>query len=83
MGMELVSYRKKLGLSQEACARALGVTSKGYISDIETGAKKASLRLALRIEQWSKGEVPASSVNSIVAGLIDAKPRRRESGRAA
>lgn len=61
--MELAAYRKSLGLSQEECARALGITSKGYISGIESGDRRASLKLALRIERWSKGKVRAAKLN--------------------
>lgn len=61
--MELAAYRKSLGLSQEECARALGITSKGYISGIESGDRRASLKLALRIEHWSKGKVRAANLN--------------------
>jgi DNA-binding XRE family transcriptional regulator len=56
-------YREECGLSQEACASALGLRSKSYISEIETGAKPASLRLALKIERWSGGRVSASSIS--------------------
>lgn len=77
--MDLASYRKQLGLSQESCARALGVTSKGYISDIESGARHASLRLALKIEQWSGGAVDAASVNPLIAALRDKPPSPRRS----
>ncbi len=61
--MDLASYRKSLGLSQEECARALGISSKGYVSGIERGARVASLRLAMRIERWSGGAVDAATLN--------------------
>lgn len=80
-GMDLATYRKSLGLSQEECAIALGVKSKSYISGIETGGRAASPRLALKIEQWSGGRVKAASLNPIVAEIIQrASPKR---GRAA
>lgn len=51
-------------MSLEECAVALGLspTSKSWLSEIENGKKSASLRLALKIESWSKGKVSASSV---------------------
>ena len=62
--MDLATHRKSRGLSQEACAIALGLspTSKGHISGLETGAIKATIHLALQIEAWSSGEVPAESL---------------------
>jgi transcriptional regulator with XRE-family HTH domain len=67
--MDLAAYRKALGLTQEECARALGITSKGYISGIESGDRRASLKLALRIERWSRGKVRADSLNPEAAGF--------------
>lgn len=63
--MDLAKYRSNLGLSLEECATQLGLsaTSKGWISEIERGQRPASLRLALRIERWSKGAVKATSLN--------------------
>jgi transcriptional regulator with XRE-family HTH domain len=55
---KLESYRRSLGLTLEDVARELGRSSKGHISPLENGAR-ASIRLALQIERWSRGEVPA------------------------
>lgn len=62
--MTFAQHRAALGLSLEQCAVALGLSpsSKGWLSEIENGKREASLRLALRIERWSKGAVLASSV---------------------
>ena len=62
--MDLATHRNALGLSLEECAVALGLspTSKGWLSEIENGRRPASLRLALKIEAWSKGKVSAASV---------------------
>ncbi len=64
--MDLASYRKSRGCSQEECARDVGLSSgsKGYISGLETGALHAPIPLALKIEAWSNGEVPAASLLS-------------------
>lgn len=62
--MTLTEYRTDLGLTLEQCAVQLGLSpsSKGWLSEIENGHRDASLRLAIRIERWSKGAVPAASV---------------------
>lgn len=58
-------YRAERGLTLEQCALELKLapSSRGWLSEIENGLKDASLRLALRIERWSGGRVPAASVN--------------------
>lgn len=81
--MDLATYRKLLGLSQEACARQLGITSKSYISAIESGDRQASLRLALRIEQWSKGRVRAADLHPEAAGFSKTRQRAPTTGEAA
>lgn len=62
--MDFATYRSQQGLSLEECAVALGLkpSSKSWLSDIENGKRGASLRLALRIEGWTGGKVPAASV---------------------
>lgn len=62
--MEFSEHRKSLGLTLAETARQLGLSAKsvGWLSDIENGKRDASLRLALRIERWSGGRVPAASV---------------------
>lgn len=62
--MDLANYRNSRGLSQEQCALELGLTSKGYISGIESGAQPAGLRLGLQIQVWSEGEVQAVDIVS-------------------
>ncbi len=57
--MDLRSYRLSRGLSQAACAKQLELKSKSSICEIESGAQPPSMTLALRIEKWSGGEVPA------------------------
>jgi transcriptional regulator with XRE-family HTH domain len=69
--MDLASFRKKRELSQEQCAVELGLspTSASWISDIENGNRKASLKLALKIERWSGGQVQAASLSDIAADV--------------
>lgn len=57
--MGLADYRKRRELSQEAAAAELGLSSKGYFSRLENGFARWPLALALRVEQWSAGEVRA------------------------
>ncbi len=76
--MDLATYRKQLGISQEACARALGIKSKAYICRIEREPKAASLKVAMRIEKWSGGKVRADTLSKEAADL-----RRLGPGRAA
>ncbi|WP_409514755.1 helix-turn-helix domain-containing protein [Brevundimonas sp.] len=75
--MDLATHRNTLGLSLEECAVALGLspTSKGWLSEIENGRRSASLRLALRIETWSKGKVPAASVCPEIEAIRPARKR--------
>ena len=60
--MDLASFRLGRGLSQQQCAEELGLSSKSYVSGLESGAVTAPLRLALRVEQWSAGQVTADSL---------------------
>lgn len=64
--MILAEYRTQLGLTLQQTAVALGLrpTSASWLSEIENGKRDASLRLALRIERWSDGQVSAASVCS-------------------
>lgn len=75
--MDLASFRKSLGLSQEECARALGLSSKGHISDIENGVRPASLRLALKIEKWSGGKVEAAGLSPDARDIAQTRAVRR------
>ncbi len=72
--MDLESYRRSRGLTQEQVAQALGLRSKGYISAIETGREKTPLRLALKIQRWSQGKVLAASLNADAADLLPSPP---------
>ena len=67
--MAFIDHRKALGLTLAQTAAELGLSEKsvGWLSDIENGKRDASLRLALRIEAWSGGKVPAWSVSKELA----------------
>ena len=71
-GMKLAQARLRRGLTQAALAEELGLSSKGSVSAIETGAEPPSLELALRIQQWSGGEVLAADLRPDLAHLIPA-----------
>ena len=62
--MTLAEYRQSLGLTLAQMAAGLELSEKsvGWMSEIENGKRDASLRLALRIERWSGGQVTAASV---------------------
>lgn len=69
--MDLQTYRTSKSLSLEECAVQLGLspTSKSWLSDIEQGKRAASLRLAMKIENWSGGKVRAARLSPIAAEL--------------
>jgi transcriptional regulator with XRE-family HTH domain len=75
--MDLSAYRKLRGLSLEQVALELGLRSKGYFSRIESGAISTPLRLALQIEEWSNGQVPAAGLVSPEDAALLAKVRQR------
>jgi DNA-binding XRE family transcriptional regulator len=66
----LTAVRESKGLSLTQAASELGLKSRSSLHDIESGRQKCSLRLALRIEAWSGGGVPAEELCPEAAGLI-------------
>ena len=60
----LRQYRESRGLTLDQMASSLGKKGRGYFSGIETGDVDAPIRLALRIQEWSGGAVPAESLVS-------------------
>lgn len=67
----LESIRRRRGLTQAQLAEELelGSKSKGYISRLENGRQEIGLRLALRIERWSGGELRAADICPEARGL--------------
>ena len=55
----LIAYRKARGLTQAEAAKELELGSKGYFSVLERGEAPWPLRLALKVEAWSEGQVSA------------------------
>jgi DNA-binding XRE family transcriptional regulator len=72
--MMIADLRKELGLSLEAFARSVGLSSKGYASELERGNVKCSVSIALEIERLSGGRIHAASLNDDV-GLVEAARR--------
>ena len=58
--MDVVSARKALNLTQAEFAEKLGL-SPGYIGHLETGVRRPSIKLAVKIEKLAG-----------VSGLVDA-----------
>lgn len=53
--MDVASLRKGLGLTQAEFAERVGSTA-AYIGHLETGFRKPSLKLAMRIEEATKAK---------------------------
>lgn len=66
--MTISELRKSLGLSQEEFARAVGLSSKGYVSDLEKADDpRCSVKVAIEIERLSAGKISAAELNPDVA----------------
>ena len=57
---EYVKSARATGEVQAKVAERFGI-SRSYLSEIASGAKEPSLRVAFRIERATEGAVPASS----------------------
>jgi transcriptional regulator with XRE-family HTH domain len=68
----LTLWRKAKGWTLEAAAKEFGLTSKGYLSDIENG-KRCSVSVALEIERATFGDIPAASLSPDVALVEQAR----------
>jgi transcriptional regulator with XRE-family HTH domain len=74
------SFRRANKLTQQQLADAAGIRSKAYISSIESGAETCSLKVALRLEQFSHGEIDAAAICPEAAkiragaGFAEARP---------
>lgn len=67
--MDIATVRKGLGLSQAEFAERVGA-KESYISHLETGYRKPSLKLAKRIEErtGAKGLVDAVVADKLSGG---------------
>lgn len=61
--------REERGESLEAFGIAIGVASKGRVSEIERGLRPITAQQALAIERLSGGRVDAGLLNSTVAAV--------------
>lgn len=62
----IASLRKELGLTLDELAEQLGISSKGYLSQIERGVIDCSVRVALRIEDFSGARIDAAGLSADV-----------------
>lgn len=53
-------WREERKVKQSEMAAKLGV-SQSYLSQVETGARRSNLELALAIERVTEGAIPAAS----------------------
>ncbi|WP_179211178.1 helix-turn-helix domain-containing protein [Brevundimonas diminuta] len=58
------------GLTDLQAADAVGV-SRPYLTRLRLGERRPSLHVALRIQSWSKGRVPASALGK---ALLEDRP---------
>lgn len=72
--MDIVTLRNELNLSQQDLAELCGLSSKGHVSQIERGAAKPSVAVALKIEELSRGRIPADVLNDDVR-LVRSAPK--------
>lgn len=76
--MTIAELRKSLSLSQEEFAKAVGLTSKSYVSELESAEDpRCSVKVALEIERLSDGRISADSLNPDV-GLVRSATGGRE-----
>jgi transcriptional regulator with XRE-family HTH domain len=73
--MTIAELRAKKGMTLEAFANWLDLASKGYISDMEKAQKEkrrtiCSVKLALKLEELSGGDIKASDLNPDI-GLVE------------
>lgn len=58
----LIRFRESRGWTLAQAARAVGLTSKGYYSVLERGRARMPIRIAIKIEEVSNGEVRADEI---------------------
>lgn len=60
--MTLGEFMRAEGLTDERAALALGV-SRPYVTRLRQGLRSPSLHVALKIQSWTKGKVPAATLD--------------------
>lgn len=61
--MDIASLRSELGLSLGDFAKQIGLSSKGHVSQLESGDVGCSVRVALAIEKLSGARINAADLN--------------------
>jgi transcriptional regulator with XRE-family HTH domain len=56
----LATYIEKQGVTQAKVAKAIGA-AQAMVSDWASDKRHPSVHYALKLESWSKGEIPVSS----------------------
>lgn len=80
--MQISALRTELGLSLDGFAKSIGLSSKGYVSQLERGEVTPSVQVALRLEELSGGRILARDLNPDVARVEAAVAARAgEDGR--
>lgn len=59
----LGDFMRAKGLNDEQAAAALRI-SRPYVTRLRLGKRSPSLKLALEIERWSAGKIPASGLEA-------------------
>ncbi len=74
--MDLASYRKSRGVSQQQLADHLGIRSKAYVCALERKSKHPTVEMALKIQKWSEGAIRAEELlpPKRAAVVADAQP---------
>lgn len=62
----IAALRRERGETLEAFGRAIGIVSKGRISELERGLRAPTPDQALAIEKISDGRIDAASLNDVV-----------------
>ena len=63
----IAALRQKRGETLEQFGAAIGVTSKGRMSELERGIRPVTPEQALAIEKLSDGAIDAADLNPIIA----------------
>lgn len=60
--MLIPAFRRSRGWSQAELARRLGISSRGHISDWETGKERVPAEHAIALDRLSDGALPVASL---------------------
>jgi len=60
--MLIPQFRRARGWSQAELARRLGISSRGHVSDWETGKERIPAEQAIALDRLSAGELPVATL---------------------